>query len=120
MVAGLGRHCAKRPDWSRLPVPPDRITTFNSPTSTAEEAKRTAQEIPAGPILLVSSALHLPRSASLFASNGFTPIQAPTDFLVDDSAPDLLDFIPSAHAWSNWQRLFHELYGRAWARLTGN
>ncbi len=101
-----------------LGIAPERITTFDTPTSTGEEAQRTAQEIDPGEILLVSSAIHLPRATVLFAKAGFDPIPAPTDFLADESPPDFLDFLPSANAWLNWQRLFHELYGRLWVRLT--
>ncbi|MBC2604157.1 YdcF family protein [Puniceicoccus vermicola] len=103
-----------------LGIRPDRILAFDSPTSTWEEAQRTAQEIEPGKILLVSSALHVPRAAVLFTKTGFNPIPAPTDFLADESSTDLLDFLPSANAWLNWQRLFHEIYGRAWARLTSH
>ncbi|MGE9290200.1 MAG: YdcF family protein [Puniceicoccales bacterium] len=101
-----------------LGIAPDRIIAFDTPTSTEEEALRTADEIPPAQILLVSSALHVPRATRLFANAGFTPIPAPTDFLSDESSPDLLDFLPSANAWLTWQRLFHEIYGRLWARLT--
>jgi uncharacterized SAM-binding protein YcdF (DUF218 family) len=101
-------------------IAPDRVIAFDTPTSTWEEALRTAEEIEPAKILLVSSALHLPRSAALFTQTGFAPVLAPTDFLADESTPNFLDYLPSASAWLNWQRLFHEIYGRAWARLTSN
>jgi len=98
-------------------IEPSRIVTFDSPTSTWEEAERTAKELGPQPIILVTSALHIPRATALFERAGLTVTPAPTDFLADDSSPDFLSFLPSANALRNWQRLFHELYGRIWARL---
>jgi len=46
-------------------------------------------------------------------------IPAPADFLSDDGPLDLLDFLPNAGTWENWQRLFHEWYGRVWATVGG-
>ncbi|MEM0965904.1 MAG: YdcF family protein [Verrucomicrobiota bacterium] len=100
-----------------LGVDPSRIITFSDPTSTAEEARRTFEQIGPATIYLVTSALHLPRAVELFKKEGLDPIPVPCDFLVDDSAVGFLDFLPSAEAWGNWQKLFHEVYGRIWIRI---
>jgi len=99
-------------------IPDTRIVAFTSPASTAEEAQRTAEDLePNADILLVTSALHLPRAAALFEREGLKVTPAPSDYRSDSSPPSFLDFLPSSGTWENWQRLFHELYGRTWARL---
>ncbi|MFP4493897.1 MAG: ElyC/SanA/YdcF family protein [Puniceicoccaceae bacterium] len=100
-------------------IDPGRIVAFSTPTSTAEEARRTAEALGGGRILLVTSALHLPRALLLFEAQGFEPLPAPTDFLADDRPLQIRDFLPSAGTWWNWQRYFHEGYGRLWAAARG-
>jgi len=100
-------------------IDPDRITIASQPTSTAEEAAWVRDRIGSAPVLLVSSALHLPRAVGLFRSAGLDPTPAPAGFLSDGSPGGDLRFLPSASTWRNWQALFHEWYGILWARLRG-
>jgi len=119
----IGDHPAsseKMADLARgFGIDPGRILAFPTPTSTAEEARRTAEALGGGRIFLVSSALHLPRALLLFEAEGFNPLPAPTDFLADDRPLRVRDFLPSAGTWWNWQRYFHEVYGRLWAAARG-
>jgi len=97
----------------------DRIVTFDSPRSTAEEAAETARRFGAGAeVILVTSATHLPRARRLFEREGLRVIGAPADFLSDEGTLDGMDFLPRASTWENWQRLFHEWYGRVWAGIS--
>ena len=101
-----------------LGIPEEQIITFSTPTSTWEEAQRTAAELGTSKVILVSSALHLPRAILLFEKSGISASPSPTDYLSDPSPSDILDFLPNAGAWLTWQRAFHEIYGRIWFKFT--
>ena len=100
-----------------LGIVPQRIVTFQTPTSTAEEARRTAEKWENGRIILVTSALHMQRATALFEREGLSVTPAPTDYQSDPGPTHPLDYLPNAGTWLNWQRLFHELYGQIWASL---
>ncbi len=119
----IGDHPASSGEMADLArgfgIDPGRILAFSTPTSTAEEARRSAEALGGGRILLVTSALHLPRARLLFEAEGFDAVPAPADFLGDARPLRLRDFVPSAGTWWNWQRYFHEVYGRLWAAARG-
>lgn len=96
-----------------------RTMAFDAPRSTAEEAAETAGFLGEGArVILVSSATHLPRAKRLFEAEGLEVLLAPADYEGDDGPLRVMDFLPSASTWENWQRLFHEWYGRVWARVS--
>jgi len=49
-------------------------------------------------ILLVTSAIHMPRAVGLFEHQGFEVVPAPTDFQVTEARPDL----PFRVLWPNY------------------
>jgi len=78
------------------------------------------------PVLLVTSALHMPRSLLIFRRQGMQAIAAPTDFLVTErdlqisSLQDfLLDLLPDAEALQRSTRALKEYMGLAVYRLRG-
>lgn len=67
-------------------------------------------------ILLVTDALHMPRSERSFAQAGFSVVPAPTGFL--STRPlDAASFIPSAFFLRNSHYALHEWIGLLWYRL---
>jgi uncharacterized SAM-binding protein YcdF (DUF218 family) len=77
-------------------------------------------------ILLVTSALHMPRAMALFKQQGIEAISAPTDFIsrstswADASWPDLiLGLLPSAEALQQTTQALRELLGSAVYRIAG-
>ena len=66
-------------------------------------------------ILLVTSALHMPRAVGLFESEGLTVIPAPTDFGTRRHF-SAVDFLPQAIPLSDSSRAMKELIGRAFGR----
>jgi uncharacterized SAM-binding protein YcdF (DUF218 family) len=64
---------------SRVAVAHDR--------ENAVEAKRLLEPLAARRILLVTSALHMPRAAALFRGQGFEVVPAPTDWMVVHDNP---------------------------------
>ena len=63
-------------------------------------------------VILVTSALHMPRSAAIFRKCGCAVYPAPTDYLAD--APyrwDAINFVPNSDALNNSTNALHEIYG---------
>ncbi len=92
--------------------------------NTVENATFSAEMLPpdtAGPILLVTSARHMPRSVRLYEQQGYTVIPAPTDFLVSDiewqfvrEAPfpeQLIGLMPSSYYLSLTTEALREYIG---------
>lgn len=80
-------------------------------------------------ILLVTSAMHIPRSVQLFESQGFEVIPAPVDYAVSDDRwqalwhPDfrnlLVDLLPNASSLNLTTNALKEYFGMAVNALTG-
>ena len=99
-------------------------TILQDPTSlnTRENAinvKRIMDQHGLKRILLVTSAMHMPRSLKIFQKLGINPIPAPTDFLIStDEARDeqtiasaLLDSLPDAENLRHLTRALKEYVG---------
>lgn len=81
--------------------------------NTASEARIFATEFGKGTkLILVTSALHMPRSMYWFRHYGLDPIPAPTDFAVKkDRYRFNWDVWPSADNLRTMDRIFHEYIG---------
>ena len=68
--------------------------------------------------LLVTSAMHMPRSLSLFAELSLSITPASADIIVRESnAPIIFSWLPSVHALRNSTLALHEYYGKWFAEL---
>ena len=67
-------------------------------------------------IVLVTSALHMPRARRIFERAGFEVLPAPTDFEVIDMPFTLLRLLPNADALAGSARAIKELVGYVVAR----
>jgi len=87
--------------------------------NTAENARYSGQLLFAAGIrrvLLVTDALHMPRSQAIFARAGFEPVAAPTLFL--GRAPVRPgDFLPDGEGLRRSHYALHEWIGLLWYRL---
>ncbi|PZO40001.1 MAG: hypothetical protein DCF19_12475 [Pseudanabaena frigida] len=75
-------------------------------------------------ILLVTSALHMPRSMEIFRKVGFESIPAPTDFLSVDNENSkgwaiVLEFLPSVDALKNTTNVIKEYIGLFMYQILG-
>ncbi|MGB0385966.1 MAG: YdcF family protein [Ardenticatenaceae bacterium] len=79
-------------------------------------------------ILLVTSAMHMPRSVLLFERQGFDVIPAPTDFMTENAPPYqgsdfiarlLVDLLPDAHNLHTTTRALKEHLGMLFYKLQG-
>lgn len=101
---------------------PDSLNTYEN----AINVRRILQEKNLqGPLLLVTSALHMPRSLAIFRHLGMPAIAAPTDFLVTREAEDqgwlafLLSLPPSVEALQASTQALKEYLGLVIYRLRG-
>lgn len=98
-----------------LGVPREAILTADASRNTYEDAlgtRRLLAEREAGALLLVTSALHMPRALATFRAAGLQPIPSPTDFEV--SALDRLGplaWIPDPEALQGSSRAVKEVLG---------
>ncbi len=87
---------------------------------TEEEARCIREMVGNDPLILVTSASHMPRAVALFRRQGMNPIPAPAAHLVKrgpGAVPE--DFYPSAVALLRVQTAIHEHLGMSWLKLSG-
>ena len=88
---------------------------FNTWTEAGEYKKNFGNS---AQLILVTSALHMPRSVYLFKKAGLNPMAAPTNFRVKKS--DNINrwfWVPSSGNIAKTEAVVHELLGLLWARL---
>ncbi len=72
------------------------------------------------PVILVTSALHMPRAVETFRTAGVRVIPASTDVLVTEATePSVFNWIPSAAALQLTTRALHEIVGLQYYRWRG-
>jgi uncharacterized SAM-binding protein YcdF (DUF218 family) len=107
-----------------LGVPAAAILLERRSRNTRENAVFTAQLLQAqgiARVLLVTSALHMPRALAAFHAAGIDAIAAPTDFEVVPAAKNPLRWLPDADALEQNTRALKEYLGywvyrwRGWA-----
>ncbi len=97
-----------------LGVPATALLLEPGSGDTAGNARLTAKLLAGegiSEVLLVTSALHMPRARRLFERAGLTVIPAPTDFEVIPMPFDLLRIVPDARALDGSGRAMKELVG---------
>jgi len=100
-----------------LGVPAEDILVFNGPRDTMEEAELIAANFSAASLVLVTTAVHMPRALNLFHKVGLEPLPAPTEHL---SKPfkSWWNF-PSGSTLAHSEYWAHEQLGLLWVNLTG-
>jgi uncharacterized SAM-binding protein YcdF (DUF218 family) len=100
-------------------------TSLNTHENAVNVKAILAQEKLDGPILLVTSAIHMPRSMAIFKKEGMEAIAAPTDYLFDESTEPLelaefvLKLLPDAEAMFQSTMALKEYVGMVVYRLKG-
>lgn len=70
------------------------------------------------PIILVTSASHMPRSMALFKKQGFNPVAAPAGFLVKNNMEkNFFHYLPSEQNFYKSHRAVYEYLGLAWGKI---
>lgn len=92
---------------------------LKQPGNTREEAISYASRFGANhPVVLVTTAIHMPRAVMHFRRAGLEPFAAPTNFLCKrDKLPSRLRIWPS-HTYLHWvERTTHEYVGSWWGKI---
>lgn len=71
------------------------------------------------PFVLITSALHMPRSTSVFTKAGYDFVMFPCDYKVTPQKIDIQDFIPNIALLSEWSYFLKEIVGLYVYKLTG-
>jgi uncharacterized SAM-binding protein YcdF (DUF218 family) len=104
-------------------VPGESILAESASRNTHENAEFTREvlvEHGLWRVLLVTSALHMPRALATFTSAGIEAVPAPTDFTVTyRDHRTLMDFLPDAGALSHTTDALKEYIGYAYYRWKG-
>ena len=73
-----------------------------------------------GKLILVTSAIHMPRAMMIFRKYGFDPIPAPTNFIIKyGSRKDPWRWMPSSGYMGMMEGAVHEYVGIIWAGVGG-
>jgi len=112
---------AMRAVAEKLGVPPGKIIEETESRDTKDHPRYLKPILGDAPFLLVTSAVHMPRSVSLFRNQGYDPIVAAVDFLIWPSAgeydpyrPGLL--LPRVFNLQLTSVALHEIGGMAWSK----
>lgn len=97
-----------------LGVNPSRVVLEDRSRDTEDQAREVGQRLNREPMILVTSALHLPRSMDLFHEYGQRPIPAPCGYLGGrrDAGPEY--WIPGGASLFLTEAALHEYLGMAW------
>lgn len=104
----------------RLGIDRQRIVKDEKPWDTAGQARSVAALVKSDPVILVTSANHLPRAAAMFRRVGVKVIAAPTDWRIGRARVSLWSFVvPQPGAAVLWRIALHEYLGMVWAWIRG-
>lgn len=85
----------------------------------AVESRKLLEQNHLKKIILVTSALHLPRSVACFRKQGIDVLPCPCQFRATPEDTSRYGFLPSAGAIQDCQRVCHEWLGMAWYWFKG-
>jgi uncharacterized SAM-binding protein YcdF (DUF218 family) len=104
-------------------VPAPDLIEDTSAQNTYENALRSQALLePRGirRIVLVTDAMHMPRSVACFRKQGFEVVPAGCDYeRAGDGSPTVIDLLPSAYALRRLEYASQEWLGLVWYRLRG-
>ena len=108
----------------RLGVPEEAILIEDQARTTYENATATKRLTGSAPILLVTSASHIPRALGLFRKQGLDATPAPCGYSVknrpgDNWGGNPFDLLPQTGAFSKSTRAIAELVGMLVYRVSG-
>lgn len=90
------------------------------PSNTRKEAESYAARHGNEHVIIVTSAMHMPRAMMLFKKVGVNATAAPADFAIrDGTRRNPYRFIPSSSYISLMRSAIHEYAGMAWEKLGG-
>ncbi len=101
-----------------LGIPAKRIIIEGKSRDTYENGRAIQQLRLNRPLILITSAAHMPRALRVFAALGMKPLPAPADFRGGLSVADPLRFFPSTGSLATSAAAIYEYLGTWWYELT--
>ncbi|MEI7639259.1 MAG: ElyC/SanA/YdcF family protein [Syntrophus sp. (in: bacteria)] len=99
-------------------VSENNVVRENKSLDTADQAKLISSIVGRNRFVLVTSAIHMPRSMALFRKFGMDPIAAPTNYMVVKQSrfhPGM--FFPDSGFLHKMEAAIHEYLGLIWMRI---
>ena len=102
-------------------IPPEHVVPIIGASTTADESRLFRDQVGTRPFVLVTSALHMPRSLLLFRQHGMHPIPAPLGVRgLEEKRPfSFSDIYPNAARLTVVDDALHEALGMLWAWVRG-
>lgn len=95
-----------------LSVPKEKIIVEGKSRDTSDQAALIKPIVKDNTVIVVTSAIHMPRSILLFQRSGIRAIPAPTDYLTAEIAPNPIKrFFPSPDSVLHLEMAIHEILG---------
>ena len=100
-------------------IPKQNIILTEAVENTEQEAKSIKKLFPDKNVklILVTSVSHMPRASKIFTSANLNVIEYPVDFKNKSENYTIIDFIPSAGAFSGTSYFVREIIGRIYYKL---
>jgi uncharacterized SAM-binding protein YcdF (DUF218 family) len=101
-----------------LGVDPARVVALNVGQDTESEARAVAPLVGSSPMVLVTSASHMPRAMGIYRKCGMSPVPAPTGYataLVNVWVPEAM--FPSSDSLMASERAIYEYLGMLWQQV---
>ena len=100
-------------------IPEDRILLTDNVQNTDQEAKSVRKLLKTNKanIILVTSALHMPRAKKVFEATNIKVIPFAVDFRTSIKKITIIDFMPSANSLKDTSNFFREMIGRLYYDL---
>lgn len=99
----------------QIGVPSEDIIMQTTPKDTFEEAQEVKKLVGTEPLIVVTSAIHMPRAMLIFKNAGLNVIPAPTDFLYKEEV-SFYGLIGASYML-NTQKAMHEYIGLVYGLL---
>lgn len=108
-------------DWAVLLGYPEQLIIAETQSAATHDRARTIKQLLGADdrILLLDSAMHLPRSTAAFTKVGFSVTPIPCDYALSTDAWDLSDFVPQGKLLEASSAAVHEYLGLLTYRLRG-
>jgi uncharacterized SAM-binding protein YcdF (DUF218 family) len=100
-------------------IPEDRILLTDNVQNTDQEAKSVRKLLKTNKanIILVTSALHMPRAKKVFEATNIKVIPFAVDFRTSIKKITIIDFMPSSNSLKDTSNFFREMIGRLYYDL---
>ena len=104
-----------------LGVDRQKLVLDSTSKDTEDQARLIKRMIGDEKFILVTSAVHMPRSVALAQKQGLHPIPAPADYIVKENAGTIspAEFFPGSGSIAAIELAMHEYLGMVWAKLRG-